>query len=92
MDDPGDLVVVERCSSAGQVGDVDHLADQVLVVLVLEDQSQSRRAVGQVGGDDLRSGAEKLAEHPCADAPVGAGDQEAMLDWRGICVITQTLG
>ena len=81
VNDARHRVLVDRAFERCHVGDVD-LGAHEAVVGPVEHQAQPRRARGDIGGDRDVSAAEHLAEHPGADATVGAGDEKALLLWR----------
>jgi hypothetical protein len=61
VDDPGDRVLVQDPFDVLHFSDVDDLADQPLVVLVVEDQREPWRAGGDVRRDDDCSRGQQLA-------------------------------
>jgi hypothetical protein len=75
-------VLVDRALERCHAGDVDLSADEPLVGPI-ENQAGPRRARSDIGGDRDVSTREHLAEHLRTDAAVGAGDEEALLAWRG---------
>ncbi len=77
MNDPGDLVLVERALERLEVGDVAaHEVDPVGVGA--EHELEPRAIVPEVEADDARAVVEGGTRDPGAEAAEDAGDEEAL--------------
>ena len=78
MDDPRDLVLVERAAERVEVGDVAAHERQPLALLRREDELQPVRRIAEVVADRLVAVLEHRLHGPGADAPERPGDQDAL--------------